>query len=58
MRMFSRLGDAQPIPVDPEQVLTADEDATLYLYAEDNAPNDNTGRIRVQIVVNPSATER
>ncbi len=56
--MFSRLGDAQPIPVDPEQVLTADEDATLYLYAEDNAPNDNTGRIRVQIVVNPSATER
>lgn len=58
MRMFSRLGEAQPVPVDPEQVLTADEDAALYLYAEDSGPDDNTGRIRVQIVVNPGAAGR
>lgn len=54
MKMFSRIGGAgKAIPVEPENILTAESDGVLQLYAGDGSPAGNKGEIRVTILVNP-----
>jgi hypothetical protein len=53
MRMMFRVGDGQGIPVEAGKVQTAQQDGELLLYALDDRPEGNIGKIRVSVVVSP-----
>ncbi|MEX2577754.1 MAG: hypothetical protein WD342_01745 [Verrucomicrobiales bacterium] len=58
MRMFSFVGNEPPVEVEPAQVRTAESEGILHLFAEDGSPQDNQGKIRVTVILNPKSTDR
>jgi hypothetical protein len=53
MRMMFRVGDGNGVRVEDNQIITANEDGELFLYANDDYSKGNEGEIRVKINLNP-----
>ena len=50
MRLMYRVGRGKDVSVEAGKLETADQDGSLFLYAFDDYPENNLGRIRVKIV--------
>lgn len=53
MRMMYRIGNEQGIPVEAGKLQTTQKDGELFLYAFDDRPEGNIGKIRVSVVMSP-----
>jgi hypothetical protein len=53
MHMMYRIGEGKGTPVEEGKLETAQQDGELFLYAFDDKPAGNTGKIRVSVVVSP-----
>ena len=53
MRMMFRLGKEEGVFLEPGHLNIAKQDGELIIYAFDDRPKGNTGKIRVSVTVSP-----